>query len=90
MAKLTERQQRQLQYTTKLLGAIQEGCFDEEAPNKIDLKDFNDEEKLTDFIHALANCVPNQIFGKLKGSEVNNLEFNHIANRLCFQNSTLE
>ena len=89
MAHLTE-QERQVQYLAKILAAIQEGCFDKEAPNKIDLKDFNDEEKLTDFIHALANCVPNQIFGKLTGSEVNNLEFNHIANQLVFQNSHLE
>lgn len=90
MAHLTEKQERQVQYLAKILAAIQEGCFDEDAPNKIEIKDFNDSQRLTDFMHVIANGVPSRIYGQLTGQEVSHLEFNHIANQLVFQNSHLE
>lgn len=85
---VTESQKRQIKYMTKVLSAIQEGCFDEEAENPIDLQEFDDPKKLTEFIHVIANALPNQLYGQLTGARVNNLEFNHIANKLCFQFNT--
>ena len=44
-----------------------------------------DDENMTDFMHALANVAPTMIFNGLTGANKNHLEFNHIANQLCFQ-----
>lgn len=49
-----------------------------------------DSEAFKDFIHAFATVAPNQLFNKLTGQEKNNIEFNHLANILCFENSTME
>ena len=43
----------------------------------------------TAFFHALANIVPTLFYNQLTGSDVNSLEFNHIANKLVFQYSKL-
>lgn len=54
--------------------------------------DSNDEEFMnllendfTSFMHTIANVVPTNIFNTLSSENANYLEFNHIANKLCFQ-----
>jgi len=37
------------------------------------------------FLHALATGAPSYIYNSLSNTEVSQLEFNHIANELCFQ-----
>lgn len=72
------------QIAVKLLFTISEQIQDEDNENFVDLKEID----LTDFIHALANIMPTYVYCKLTGdNSVNNLEFNHIANKLCFQYS---
>lgn len=39
----------------------------------------------TAFIYALSTVAPATMYNKLMGEEKNFLEFNHIANQLCFQ-----
>ena len=65
-------------------------CFDEDSEFYIDQEELMEGQNLTRFIHAMANLVPNIFFTKLTGQEKNNLEFNHLANTLCFQYSTKE
>lgn len=69
------------EFTIKILEVINE-IFDEDSDHFTEIKP----SELTDFIHALANVVPTIIYEKITGETVNMLEFNHIANRLCFQN----
>ena len=53
------------------------------------MQDFIDsDDELTDFIHAIANLVPVYLHNHITGKRVNNLQFNHIANQLCFQYTT--
>lgn len=79
-----------LEFSAKLYSQIIE-VFEEDSSNYIDLKELKkSEDGLTDFFHALANMIPTVLYNRLTGSDVNHLEFNHIANRLCFQNMNLD
>ena len=52
----------------------------------------NEDDNFTHFIYALANAVPCifvQKFSKNMGVE-NNLDMNHLANKLCFEFMTKE
>jgi hypothetical protein len=46
---------------------------------------FEEDDTLTHFIHALANVVPTYIHNALTNNNHNQLQFNHVANQLCFQ-----
>ncbi|MGR3177783.1 MAG: hypothetical protein ACUZ8E_06975 [Candidatus Anammoxibacter sp.] len=60
---------------------------DEESDYHIDKDELMQDDNLTHFIHALANVAPSVIYNKLTGDNKNHLEFNHVANKLCFQYS---
>lgn len=76
---------KQVEYTTKLLSKIQE-IFEEDEQFRNELEESNN---ATDFIHALANIVPASVYGNLTNQDISLIDFNHIANKLCFQNSNL-
>ncbi|WP_271783888.1 hypothetical protein [Aquimarina algiphila] len=62
--------------------------FEDDADITIDINELaEDDEKATAFIHALANLVPANIYMGLTDNSVNSIDFNHIANKLCFQYS---
>lgn len=69
-----------------LLANLQDQIQNEDNENHIDLEDVD----LTDFFHALSNILPTYVFNKYTGEDKNQLEFNHVANKLCFQYSTKE
>lgn len=46
---------------------------------------FFEDGDATQFFHALANVVPAVVFQRITGISKTYLEFNHIANQLCFQ-----
>ena len=66
---------------SKLLLSLSEQLNNDENEYHIDMQEVD----LTDFFHALANILPTYIFNKYTGEDKNQLEFNHIANQLCFQ-----
>jgi hypothetical protein len=66
---------------TKLLSVIHEQINDKESEYYIDLKNTD----ITKYIHALANQMPCMVYSTLTNTNCNLLEFNHIANNLCFQ-----
>lgn len=73
-------------YALIIQGAISQMLdADSESDYKISLSDFEDEDKATAFLHALANIVPCNIYKTLTQDEVDILGFNHIANRLVYQ-----
>lgn len=83
------RENKQQEYTEKILGQLQH-LFEEETENGIDLKELQDNSNASDFFHALANLAPAVVYNKLTQKSVGSLDFNQIANRLCFQNAKLK
>ncbi len=83
--------EKYFQYAAVITGKIAE-LFDEDSESsyKIDINELKDSKNLTQFIHALANLAPNSFYNKMTNDTKNNLEFNHIANHLCFQYSKKE
>ncbi|MBS9773836.1 MAG: hypothetical protein KGV59_01585 [Tenacibaculum sp.] len=74
-------------YALKITEVLQL-LFDEESEYAIDKTELIEgENNLTDFFHALANVAPTNVYNKLVNDDKNQLEFNHIANQLCFQYS---
>lgn len=72
-------------YAIKILAQVQ-SMFNEDSENYVDPSELSqDSDKATAFLHALANIVPAHVYRSLTGDEQDNLGFNHIANRLCFQ-----
>jgi len=72
-------EEKRLQASYKILEALNELINEDDSINKMINED------LTSFIHVVANHVPTMVFEKLTGQDKNLLEFNYIANQLCFQ-----
>lgn len=85
---MTENQKLN-QYIVKLTSQMQD-IFNEDCDNYINPNELLEDNNATDFIHAMANAVPTLMYQKLTNEDVSMLDFNHIANRLVFQNSKLE
>lgn len=51
------------------------------------LADISEGNNCTDFFHAFANMATTNLYNDLTSSDLNMLQFNHIANQLVFQNS---
>lgn len=64
--------------------------FNPDSPNYIDPKQFEDDDNLKAFMHALATAGPCFIFNMITGENKNHLEFNHVANALVFEFSKLK
>lgn len=80
---------KQEEYTVKILEKLQL-LFDTDADNGIDVHELEDNENASAFFHAIANLAPTVVYNKLTQKQVGTLDFNHIANRLCFQNCKIE
>lgn len=80
---------KQQEYTVKILEQLQL-LFDESNENHIVLSELEDNTNAADFFHSLANLAPAVVYTKLTQKEIGSLDFNHIANRLCFQNVVLK
>lgn len=76
-----------MEYGAKIQSAVIDMLQDENNSNYIDIKEFNDEENIKAFIHALATVVPANLFNQFTKLEKNHLEFNHVANALVFEYS---
>jgi hypothetical protein len=77
---------KQQEYTEKILDQLQQ-LFAEDNDNRIDITELEDNTNASDFFHALANLAPTVVYTKLTQKEAGTLDFNHIANKLCFQNA---
>jgi len=75
---------KHIKYAIKITEAIAT-LFDPENENYIDQDELSKGYNLTHFIHALGTIAPNQFYNRVTGDNINNLEFNHVANKLCFQ-----
>lgn len=77
-----------MEYHVKIALQIQE-MFNPECENHVSVEELTEGDNATDFLHALANTVPASVYNKLTNNDLGTLDFNHIANKLCFQNSEL-
>jgi hypothetical protein len=82
-----KNRKKEVDYAYKISSKILE-LFEDEDNYFVDIE--SEDFDMTAFTHAMATIAPNLIFTKLTRSEQNNLEFNHIANQLCFQYSNIE
>ena len=73
---------RRMNYAALILDAISEVIENNDL--KEDFEDEN-EENLTEFLHAMANIVPTNFYNQVADEKLSNLDFNHVANKLCFQ-----
>ena len=84
------QENKSIEYAAKIQFQIME-LFNPEtegASTHIDMKEFNDEKNLKAFLHGLTMASTN-LFNKLVQEDKNFLEFNHVANLLCFEFMTL-
>lgn len=84
MSKKEQKLEVQIQLQVKILSAIQT-CFEEDSENFIDLDKIVKDGNLNDLFHVLGTRVPQHIFSKITGEQPDPLEFNHICNKLIFQ-----
>jgi hypothetical protein len=86
---LSEKQEKLLQYQMKILTQIDPILNDEDCESFIGIEELSVDDNMTLFVHALATLVPSYVYAKFTGdTDTDNLGFNHIANRLCYQFST--
>lgn len=79
-----DNKEKWVQYATLINSQIAE-MFTEDSENYIDLEELSNFDNIKHFIHALATVVPNVVYNKFTANNQDNLEFNHIANHLCFE-----
>ena len=81
---MAQKIEKHIEYAAVILIKLEE-LFQDDNDSSFDRNELMENDNATEFIHALANLVPNKIYNKLTGDKKNNLEFNHLANHLCFQ-----
>jgi len=84
-----EKDELVIQYAAKIQTAIGE-MFEEDSTNYINPNELENSDKIKAFLHAMSTVVPCMLYCNLTGEEKNNLEYNHIANHLCFEYSNFE
>ena len=85
MNKKKSNEEKWIQYAAKISTVIN-SIFDEDSDNySIDFEELHEDNNITIFMHALANAFPTHFYNQITGDNLNMLEFNHLANSLCFQ-----
>lgn len=86
---ISQKEKKEIMYAVQINQKLLE-LFSEDSDINIDPKELKDDENLICFIHALANLVPNRMYNQLTGDKKDMLEFNHLANYLCFEYGKIE
>ena len=77
--------EKYIEYAGLITGAIGQMLLLDDSEYHIDQEELLKDDNMTHFIHALANVASTHIYNELTGDNLNHLDFNHIANKLCFQ-----
>ena len=76
-----EKLKRATQYSIKILSKIEDLIREDE-----DLQsELGDEVNFQCFLHAISTMIPNGLYNGFTGDDLDNLEYNHLANKLCFE-----
>lgn len=84
-----KEKEKVLEYAVKIMGALA-ALFDEDSENVIDIEELQEGKNFTHFMHALATVAPYEIYYEFSNQVMEHIEFNHMANRLCFQYGRLK
>jgi hypothetical protein len=76
-----QKTEKWITYAVEIQSALHEAFNN----GSIRLNEFEDSENFKQFLHALSTVVPGSLFNKLTGDDKNFLEYNHLANKLCFE-----
>lgn len=76
-------EEKTTEYAAKLLTIVHEAINDEDSENHISIK----EKDLNSFFYALTTVMPSFLYKNITGEDKDPLEFNHITNRLVFENT---
>lgn len=76
-------------YIDKIMGALKEVFDNKDSEYFIDVEVIESAGDGNDLMYALGCAVPAQIYSTLTKKPTDALQFNHIANVLCFQNMRL-
>lgn len=79
-----------IRYATMITSQIGDMFSNEDSSNFIDLEELNEGDNLKHFFHALSTVAPTHLFNKFMNDNKDHLEFNHVANHLCFEFMTKE
>ena len=79
-----EEKEKTIEYAEKIIQALGV-LFEENSDYFISQEEVLEGDNLTHFFHALGNMVPANLYSQTTGEDINILDFNHIANKLCFQ-----
>ena len=79
---------KQAEFAGKIIAALEQVLTDKDSDFYIGLDAIG--ENANEFFHALSNIAPNYVYRKLTGHNLSSLDFNHLANDLCFQFSKTE
>jgi hypothetical protein len=79
-----EEKEKTIEYAEKIIQALGV-LFEENSDYFISQEELLEGDNLTHFFHALGNMVPANLYSQTTGEDINILDFNHIANKLCFQ-----
>lgn len=82
-----EKDQMELIYTKYTALLYNDICdlFDNNKKLASELEGRDNVRNFTCFVHALATTMPTRVYNKMASCNLNHLEFNQLANRLCFQ-----
>ena len=86
---MATKDEKWVQYAVCLKAHIAE-IFEDETSNHIDFSELSDNDNAKAFFHALATAVPASLYNNMTSDNKNHLEFNHLANQLCFEYSKVD
>jgi len=78
-----------VEYTSIIVDCLNQ-LLEKDNDFSLDTDELIEGENLSIFFHALSTVVPSHFFQILTGNKKSFLEFNHLANHLCFQYMTLK
>lgn len=77
--------EKSMSFANRIALAINDMLTNEASEYYVSVEELQEDDGLTDFVHALANLAPATVYTSLTNDDKNTLEFNHLANQLCFQ-----
>lgn len=76
-----EKIKKSIQYAINIGSAMTSLIAEDEELQE----ELQDTENFKALLHAISTIIPNRIYNQFSEGELDNLEYNHLANKLCFE-----